>query len=80
MLKTVKNFFKKEDGLGTVEIVILVAILIGIALIFRTAIFEKIQTLTNDIFEKSGVEADNLINPSPTINTQSPNPDPSAGG
>lgn len=37
MLKMLKSYFKDDDGLGTVEIVIIVAILVGLALIFREA-------------------------------------------
>ena len=33
-----KRFMKEEDGMGTVEIVIIIAVLVGIALIFRDAI------------------------------------------
>jgi len=38
VLKLIKNFIKEEDGLGTIEIVIIIAVLIAIALIFRKAI------------------------------------------
>lgn len=47
----VNNFIKNETGMGTVEIVIIIAILVTLALIFRNAILgligsliEKIQT------------------------------------
>ena len=45
MLKALKDFWNEEDGLGTVEIVIIVAVLAGIALIFRTAMFNWIGVL-----------------------------------
>lgn len=48
MNKLVKNFFKEEDGLGTVEIVIIIAVLVGLALIFR----KQIYSLVNQIFER----------------------------
>ena len=38
MLKVLKRFFKEEDGLGTVEIVILIAVLVAVALIFGRSI------------------------------------------
>ncbi len=50
MLSFFKNFLKEEDGLGTVEIVIIVAILVGIALIFRTAIIGFVKTILGQIF------------------------------
>ena len=33
LLSLMKNFIKEEDGMGTVEIVIIVAVLVAIALI-----------------------------------------------
>ncbi|MCR4437125.1 MAG: Flp1 family type IVb pilin [Clostridiales bacterium] len=44
----IKNFFLEEDGLGTVEIVIIIAILVGLALIFR----KQIYSLVNQIFDR----------------------------
>ncbi|SKC37798.1 Flp1 family type IVb pilin [Maledivibacter halophilus] len=49
MLKTIKHHLKKEDGLGTVEIVLLVAILVGLALIFKEAIVEFLQSILGNI-------------------------------
>ncbi|MGV8146185.1 MAG: Flp1 family type IVb pilin [Alkaliphilus sp.] len=45
----IKKILKKEDGLGTVEIVLLIAILVGLALIFRTAIVEFVKTILESI-------------------------------
>ncbi|GAE88794.1 Flp1 family type IVb pilin [Acetivibrio straminisolvens] len=50
MLKLIKNFIKEEDGLGTVEIVIIVAVLVAIALIFRKAIFGFVDSMVKKIF------------------------------
>lgn len=52
-----KKLFRKQDGIGTVEIVIIIAILIGLALIFRTQIY----SFVNQIFEKIFGEAGNVI-------------------
>ena len=41
----IKQFLKEEDGLGTVEIVIIVAVLVAVALIFRRAIFDLSKIL-----------------------------------
>lgn len=38
MLNMIKRFFKEEDGLGTVEMVILIAVLVAIALLFGNSI------------------------------------------
>ena len=38
MLKVIGNFIREEDGLGTVEIVLIIAVLVGLALLFRKQI------------------------------------------
>ncbi|NMB33883.1 MAG: hypothetical protein GX992_06605 [Clostridium sp.] len=50
MLKLIKNFLKEEDGMGTVEVVIIVAVLVAIALVFRRAIFDFVQSIVDKIF------------------------------
>jgi Flp pilus assembly pilin Flp len=51
MMHLLKNFVKEEDGLGTVEIVVIIAVLVGIALIFRKAIFGFVTETIARIFE-----------------------------
>jgi len=51
MLKLFKGFLKEEDGLTTVEVVIMIAILVGIALIFRKAIFTFVNSMIEKIFQ-----------------------------
>ena len=58
MIKLVKGFFNEEDGLGTVEIVIIIAVLVGLALIFRTRIF----AFLNEVFDKIFVNASGVVN------------------
>lgn len=43
------NFIKKEDGLGTVEIVLIIAVLVGLALIFRGHIMAFLEGLMETI-------------------------------
>ncbi|HHV29394.1 Flp1 family type IVb pilin [Acetivibrio mesophilus] len=50
MLKLIRNFIKEEDGMGTVEVVIIVAVLVAIALIFRRAIFNFVKNIMSKIF------------------------------
>jgi hypothetical protein len=45
-----KSFLKEEDGLGTVEIVIIIAVLVGIALIFRDAIIKFVTDIMRSTF------------------------------
>lgn len=62
---------KGEDGLGTVEIVVIIAVLVGIALIFRDAIIKFAVNLMKSIFgdntiindiKSSGIRNSNVIN------------------
>ncbi len=50
-MQKIRRILRGEEGLGTVEIVLLIAVLIGIALLFRGAITEFIETLFADIFK-----------------------------
>ena len=46
---TVQGFLREEDGLGTVEMVLILALLVGIALIFRGYIFGFIRDIMANI-------------------------------
>lgn len=55
-LKTMKDFLREEDGMGTVEIILIIVVLVGLVIIFRdqitkivNSIFTKIITQTNRI-------------------------------
>lgn len=67
-MKLIKRFLNEEDGMGTVEIVIIVAVLVGLALLFRQQIFEFAQNVMDKVF--SGDSVSNFLN-NPT---QPPNP------
>ncbi len=56
-MKILRDFLKEEDGLGTVEIVLLIAVLVGLALLFKT----NIVNFVKNIFKKID---GNEINPS----------------
>lgn len=49
-----KNFLMEEDGVGVVEMVLIVVVLIGVVIIFR----DKLKKVVSDIFktieERSG--------------------------
>lgn len=53
MTKFIRNMVKKEDGMGTVEIVIIIVVLIGIALIFKNVIIEFVSNILSAIFDKA---------------------------
>lgn len=48
MLKTFKDFWKEEDGMGTVEIILIIVVLVGLVIIFKG----QISALVNSIFGK----------------------------
>lgn len=42
-----KNFLRDEDGIGVVEMILIVVVLIGLVLIFK----KRLTTLVTDIFD-----------------------------
>lgn len=49
MLENVKNFVKEEDGMGTVEIVLIIVVLIALVAMFRDGIKDVVQTILKKI-------------------------------
>lgn len=43
-----KRFWIEEDGMGTVEIILIIVVLVGLVLIFR----DQITGIVNGLFEK----------------------------
>lgn len=48
MLKNWKQLIQEEDGMGTVEIILIIVVLVGLVVIFKTQITEIVES----IFEK----------------------------
>ena len=46
--KGLVEFIKEENGMGTVEIILIIVVLIGLVIIFK----EQLNDLVNDIFDK----------------------------
>lgn len=68
MLEKVKSFLKEEDGLGTVEIAIIVAVLVGVALIFRKALTNMVNQVIASTFS-NGTDATSAIGDSKGLST-----------
>lgn len=51
MLNLVKGFFKEEDAMGTIEIVVIIAVLVGLALIFKDGIANYANKLMRNLFD-----------------------------
>jgi len=47
-MKTMKNFIKEEDGIGTVEMILILVVLITLVIIFK----DQLTALVNDIFSQ----------------------------
>lgn len=47
-LKTVRQFLTEDDGMGTVEVILIIVVLVGLVVIFK----EKITDIVNSIFTK----------------------------
>ncbi len=47
-MKTLRDFLKEEDGMGTVEIILIIVVLIGLVIIFK----EQITKIVNAMFSK----------------------------
>ena len=56
MLKVVKSFFREEDGMGTVEIILIIVVLISLVIIFKT----QLTKLVESIFEKIVKQANSI--------------------
>lgn len=58
------DFFKEEDGLGTVEIILIIAVLVGVALIFRN----QLINFVNKVIVKVLPDPDSIQNNKETTN------------
>lgn len=46
---TLKRFWKEEDGMGSVEIILIVVILIGLVILFKDSITEVVKNAIKQI-------------------------------
>ncbi|MFD5018983.1 Flp1 family type IVb pilin [Paenibacillus sp. NPDC058367] len=53
MLGSVKNFWKDEEALGTLEMILIIAVLIAVVLLFKDKIQEVVEALIKTAGEKS---------------------------
>lgn len=54
--KNIKDFLIEEDGMGTVEVILIIVVLIGLVIIFKT----QLTSLVNTIFEKINAQANTI--------------------
>lgn len=54
--KTLRDFLKEEDGMGTVEVILIIVVLIGLVIIFKT----QLTQIVNNIFEKISSQSSSI--------------------
>lgn len=47
-LKRLRQFIWEEDGMGTVEVILIIVVLVGLVIIFK----DQITKIINDLFSK----------------------------
>ena len=55
-LKGLRQLWAEEDGMGTVEVILIIVVLVGLVLIFR----KQLTTLVNNLFSKITKQADSI--------------------
>ena len=52
-LKNFKNFMTEEEGMGTVEVILIIVVLIGLVIIFKNQLRELVTKVFKKITEDS---------------------------
>lgn len=55
-LKTLKNFIKEDDGMGTVEVILIIVVLVGLVVIFKG----QLTKLVGEAFDRITGQASSL--------------------
>lgn len=53
-LKSFNQFLKEEDGMGTVEVILIIVVLVGLVIIFKDRITEIVENLFDKITSQTG--------------------------
>lgn len=56
-LKGFKDFLNEEEGMGTVEIILIIVVLIGLVIIFK----EQLRSLVQSVFEKITTDSNTVM-------------------
>ncbi len=57
MRETAKDFWKDETGMGTVEIILIIVVLIGLVIIFK----KQLNDLVKKVFQKISSDSNSII-------------------
>ena len=52
-LKGFRDFLREEEGMGTVEIILIIVVLIGLVIIFKTQLRELVEKVFENITKDS---------------------------
>ncbi|MCI9336359.1 MAG: hypothetical protein HFH93_02275 [Lachnospiraceae bacterium] len=52
--KGIREFIREEDGMGTVEIILIIVVLVGLVIIFKSQITQIINSLFQKITSQTG--------------------------
>ena len=50
----IRDFFREEDGMGTVEVILIIVVLVGLVLIFK----DRLTLIVNSLCERITSQAD----------------------
>lgn len=53
LIKNIKEFAKEEEGVGVIEIVLILVVLIGLVIIFKSKITELLKGVFEEISKQS---------------------------
>lgn len=56
-LKGFQDFLREEEGMGTVEIILIIVVLIGLVIIFKT----QLRSLVETVFEKITTDSSTVM-------------------
>ena len=56
-LKGMREFIQEEEGMGTVEIILIIVVLIGLVIIFKT----QLRSLVEAVFEKITADSNTVM-------------------
>ncbi len=53
-MKELKRFFEEEDGIGTVEVILILVVIIGLIIIFKNQLTNLVNNTFSNINSKAG--------------------------
>lgn len=56
MRKNFRDFIREEDGMGTVEVILIIVVLIGLVVIFKN----RLTQIVNSIFSRISSQANSI--------------------